>query len=80
MVASTDGFELAEKDLEIRGGGALLGRASRVSPTSASPGSRTTASCSNGPARRRRRCRRDDAAEVDALLGESSTSARPEYG
>jgi ATP-dependent DNA helicase RecG len=25
MVASTDGFELAEKDLEIRGGGALLG-------------------------------------------------------
>jgi ATP-dependent DNA helicase RecG len=24
-VASTDGFELAEKDLEIRGGGALLG-------------------------------------------------------
>jgi ATP-dependent DNA helicase RecG len=25
MVASTDGFELAEKDLEIRGGGALVG-------------------------------------------------------
>jgi ATP-dependent DNA helicase RecG len=25
MVASTDGFELAERDLEIRGGGALLG-------------------------------------------------------
>jgi len=25
LVASTDGFELAEKDLEIRGGGALLG-------------------------------------------------------
>ena len=25
MVESTDGFELAEKDLEIRGGGALLG-------------------------------------------------------
>ena len=25
MVATTDGFELAEKDLEIRGGGALLG-------------------------------------------------------
>jgi ATP-dependent DNA helicase RecG len=25
MVDSTDGFELAEKDLEIRGGGALLG-------------------------------------------------------
>src|SRR5215210_6739392 len=25
MVASTDGFDLAEKDLEIRGGGALLG-------------------------------------------------------
>jgi ATP-dependent DNA helicase RecG len=25
MVASTDGFELAEKDLEIRGGGTLLG-------------------------------------------------------
>ena len=25
MVASTDGFELGEKDLEIRGGGALLG-------------------------------------------------------
>ena len=25
MVASSDGFELAEKDLEIRGGGALLG-------------------------------------------------------
>jgi ATP-dependent DNA helicase RecG len=25
MVATTDGFELAEKDLEIRGGGQLLG-------------------------------------------------------
>jgi ATP-dependent DNA helicase RecG len=25
MVASNDGFELAEKDLEIRGGGQLLG-------------------------------------------------------
>jgi ATP-dependent DNA helicase RecG len=25
LVGSTDGFELAEKDLEIRGGGALLG-------------------------------------------------------
>jgi ATP-dependent DNA helicase RecG len=25
MVATTDGFELAERDLEIRGGGALLG-------------------------------------------------------
>jgi ATP-dependent DNA helicase RecG len=25
MVATTDGFELAERDLELRGGGALLG-------------------------------------------------------
>ncbi len=25
MVATTDGFELAERDLEIRGGGQLLG-------------------------------------------------------
>ena len=39
-MASTDGFELAENDLEIRGEGRSSARASRGSPTSASRGSR----------------------------------------
>ena len=69
---TTDGFELAERDLEIRGGGQLLGRASPGSRTSASRGSRRTASCSRRRARRRRRSPPGTmAAEVDALLGEA---------
>jgi ATP-dependent DNA helicase RecG len=60
LVASTDGFELAEKDLEIRGGGALLGARQSGSPISGSRGSRRSRAAASRRASRRRRCPRDD--------------------
>ena len=43
LLETNDGFELAEKDLEIRGEGQVMGRARRACPTSSSPARRTTA-------------------------------------
>ena len=51
---TTDGFELAEVDLELRGEGALLGtRQAGLSDLLASPSCEPTASCSSAPAPRR---------------------------
>jgi ATP-dependent DNA helicase RecG len=72
MVASTDGFELAERDLEIRGGGALLGarqsgfsdlRFARITHDRELLEQAREAARSLPP--------ETMAAEVDALLGES---------
>ena len=73
MVATTDGFELAERDLEIRGGGQLLGRAP-VRPLGSAlrahhPGPRAARGGARGGAARSRVGTM--AAEVDALLGEA---------
>ena len=54
MVATTDGFELAERDLELRGEGQLLGaRQSGLSDLRFTR-LRATASCSSAPATPRR--------------------------
>jgi ATP-dependent DNA helicase RecG len=72
MVASTDGFELAEKDLEIRGGGALLGarqsglsdlRFARITHDRDLPEQARDAAAALPP--------ETMAAEVDALLGDA---------
>ena len=49
LVGTTDGFELAEADLDIRGSGQLLGTRQSASRTSASPTCATTGRCSNAP-------------------------------
>ena len=51
LVETTDGFELAERDLELRGEGQLLGtRQSGRSATCASRACAPTATCSSAPA------------------------------
>ena len=73
MVASTDGFELAERDLEIRGGGALLGaRQSGLSDLRFARITHDRAICSRRRGRRRASLPPETMApEVDALLGDA---------
>ena len=59
MVASTDGFELAERYLEIRGGGALrVPRQSGLSDLRFARITHDPAICSSRRAKRRSRCHR----------------------
>ena len=72
MVASTDGFELAEKDLEIRGGGALLGaRQSGLSDLRFARITHDRTLLEQAREAARALPVGTMAAEVDALLGES---------
>ena len=73
MVASTDGFELAEKDLEIRGGGALARRApvGPLRPPLRPDHPRPRAARSRRATRRRPLPPETMAPEVDALLGDA---------
>jgi superfamily II DNA or RNA helicase len=49
MAETNDGFEIARRDLEIRGPGNFWARASRARPCCASPTWPPTATCWNGP-------------------------------